>query len=416
MVTIRYKSFGRPLLAPLALLVTLVGVSACLPGSFGGANLGPSDQQSASLPLWADVVRSPFPASSEHLGDVLASREVARDPLRVVSAGADGNVLLWDLASGAGRLALQVGGPMQVAALGRRHALVAWSSGSTVAVACIAGCSERWSLTRLKTRTTSLGFHEDDSALIIGGADGRVYRWHFQREGREQTIDERDRSLERYIAHQTLVSVVAPLHTGRAFFSADWDGQLYAWLAYTADDHKGSYDQNLFGGRFFGGLGNYMPAARPADRGITTLTLSDNGQRLAVGTDDGYVEVWEVRGFELASRTQTHVGRVISVALNADGSRVASLGRDGAIVVADIISDPTFGIRAGALRNSATQVFKEEMKSARSLYFLSTGDLLLSTQTGQLGEISLSATPRVPAPPPLRVTPGVTTTQKGSDY
>jgi len=400
-------------------LVALVSlfVSACLPGAFTRLETADNQLKSIILPLWSEVLgRGSFPASSEHLGDVLTMRQVLRAPLQVVSAGADGNVLLWDLAGGSGRLLTQVGGAMQLAALGHRRAVVAWSSGSTVSVACVIGCSDRWQLTKIKARATSLGFHEDDQALIIGGADGRVYRWHFMRQGQAESADERDRVLERYIAHQTIISAIMPLHTGRAFFSSDWDGQLYAWLAYTADDHQGSYDRNLFGGRFFGNSGNFMFAPRPADRGITALALSDNGQRLAVGTDDGYVEVWEVRGFELITRTLSHVGRVISVSLSDDGSRVASLGRDGAIVAGDIVADPSHGIRAGALRSITTQVFKEEIKSARSIYFLSSGDLLISTNAGQLGELQLSSTPRAVAIPALRITPEAAAMQRGSDY
>jgi WD40 repeat protein len=407
-----YRWFSRA--SWLALMVVLA--SGCFPSLLEKRQNEPNKLKQISFIPWHETLTGRFPASSEHLGEILAVREVAGPQPSAVSAGADGNVIAWDLSAGSGRLLTQVGGPMQVAALGRRLSLVAWSSGLSVSVACVAGCTDRWELSRLKTRTTSLGFHEDDSAVIIGGADGRVYRWNFQREQEAETQDDRDRSLERYIAHQTVVSAVAPLHTGRAFFSADWDGQLYAWLAYTADDHQGSYDRNLFGGRFFGSLGTYMYASRAADRGITALSVSDNGQRLAVGTDDGYVEVWDVRGFEVAARTLTHVGRVISVSLSSDGSRVASLGRDGAIVVADITNDPSYGIKATSLRTVATQVFKEEMKSARRVYFLSTGDLLLSTDTGQLGEIKLSATPRVAPAPPLRLTPAPETTEKGSDY
>ncbi len=408
---------GQALTITLLLSITLLSLSACLPGTVGDPSGSDNQLKSLALPLWSEVlVGASFPTSSEHLGEVLATREVTHSPLQVVSAGADGNVLLWDLAEGSGRLITQVGEAMQLAALGRRRAVVAWSSGLTVSVACVLGCSGRWNLTKLKTRTTSLGFHEDDYALIIGGADGRVYRWHFSREGSAESSDERDRILERYIAHQTLVSAVMPLHTGRAFFSSDWDGQLYAWLAYTADDHQGSYDKNLFGGRFFGSSGTYMYAARPADRGITALAVSENGQRLAVGTDDGYVEVWEVRGFEMTARTLAHVGRVISVSLSNDGSRVASLGRDGAIVVADIVADPLYGIRAGALRSAATQVFKEEMKSARSIYFLSSADLLLSTDAGQLGEIKLSSITRTVPPAPLKVAPEAASKERGSDY
>jgi WD40 repeat protein len=405
----------RGQLALLAASATVLA-TACLPLPFAEPKKSDSTLKSLQLPLWTEALSDSSLSSATHLGEVLTAREVASSPLRVASAGGDGNVILWSLGTGSGQLLKQVGGPMQHAALGRRHALVAWSSGSKVSVACVAGCDERWDLTRLKTRTTSLGFHEDDSALLIGGADGRVYRWHFQRERLAESQDERDRSLERYIAHQTLLSAIAPLHSGRVFFSADWDGRLYAWLAYTADDHQGGYDRNLFGGRFFGSLGSYMYAARAADRGITSLAISENGQRLAVGTDDGYVEVWEVRGFEVAARSLIHTGRVISVSLSNDGSRVASLGRDGIIAVSDVVPDASYGIKAGALRSITTEVFREEMKSARSVYFLSTGDLLLSTDAGQLGEIQLSSKARAAPPPPLRITPGAATTEKGTDY
>jgi len=366
---------------------------------------------------WSNAAFSTLPETAGHLGGVLTVAAVSAAPRRLVSAGADGNVVLWDITSGSGRLMKQVGGAVQNAALGRHRALVAWSSGLTISVACAAGCSESWELKRLKTRVTSLAFHEDDTALIIGGADGRVYRWHFQRERDAATQEERDQTLERYIAHQTVISVVAPLHTGRAFFSADWDGRLYAWLAYTADDQQGSFDKNLFGGRFFGGLGTYMTAPRVADRGITSLSISGNGQRLAVGTDEGYVEVWEVRGFEMISRTSVHNGRVVSVALSDDGARVASLGRDGKIAVADLSNDPGFGIKIGALRSLTIPVLNEEMKSARGIYFLSDGDLIISTNTGQIGELKLSNKPHVAAP--LQSTTkqsGSVAQEKGSDY
>lgn len=408
---------STPLVIIVLLLVTSLVVPGCAPEGLLTPKTEDNQLKSKIIPLWGEaLVGGTFPASSEHLGEVLAVRQVLRSPLQAISVGADGNVLLWDLAGSSGRLITQVGGALQLATIGRRRAVVAWSSGVSISVACVVGCSDRWTLDRLKTRTTSLGFHEDDQALVIGGADGRVYRWHFTREGSAESADERDRILERYIAHQTLVSGVMPLHTGRAFFSSDWDGQLYAWLAYTADDHQGSYDRNLFGGRFFGSSGTYMFASRPADRGITALAVSENGQRLAVGTDDGYVEVWEVRGFEMTARTLAHVGRVTSVTLSDDGTRVASLGRDGAIVAADIVADPAHGIRAGALRSTATQVFKEELKSARSIYFLSSGDLLISTNAGQLGELQLSSTPRAVAIPALRITPEAAAMQRGSDY
>lgn len=401
----------------VSLLLATVLLSSCFVHSkdFKPATKD-NDLKALGVENWSNMNPINLPGSSGHLGEVLTVTEVSKAPSRVVSAGADGNVILWNIEKGSGQLLTQVGGAMQLAALGRRRALVAWSSGSTITVACATGCSERWELKRLRTRTTSLAFHEDDTALIIGGADGRVYRWHFQREREVDTQEDRDRTLERYIAHQTLISVIAPLHTGRAFFSADWDGRLYAWLAYNADDQQGSYDKTLFGGRFFGGLGTYMAAGRVADRGITSLAVSDNGNRLAVGTDEGYVEIWEVRGFEMIGRTLAHVGRVISVSLNNDGSRVASLGRDGKISTFDLSNDPGFGIKVSSLRTVMTPVMAEEMKSARSIYFLSGGNLIISTNTGQIGELKLSNRPTVVPTPLITPLPGDVTHNKGSDY
>jgi WD40 repeat protein len=159
-----------------------------------------------------------------------------------------------------------------------------------------------------------------------------------------------------------------------------------------------------------------MAAGRVADRGITSLAVSDNGKRLAVGTDEGYVEIWEVRGFEMIGRTLAHVGRVISVSLNNDGSRVASLGRDGKISTFDLSNDPGFGIKVSSLRAVMNPVISEEMKSARSLYFLSGGNLIISTNTGQIGELKLSNRPTVVPTPLITPLPGDVTHNKGSDY
>lgn len=370
------------------------------------------------IPPWNPNPNSDLPSTSGHVGEVLALKEVAARPSRVLSVGADGNVISWDLASGAGHLVKQMGETMQLAAFGERRSLVAWVSGSSVHVACVdTGCQGRWDLSnRLQTRFTTLAFHDDDSAILIGGADGRIYRWRFLIEAVAQTLKDRDRSLERYIVHQSAITALQPLRSGRAFFSADWNGLLYGWLAYTADDQGGTYDRNLFGGRFFGEAGSYLPAGRIPDRGITSIALSDDSSRLALGTEDGFVEIWEVRGFTMIARSSLHVGRVVSVSLNDDGTRVVSLGRDGKVRACDIVPDPTFGIAPLATRARYTPAYSEEMKSARKLFFLSSGKVLISTDSGQLGELALAsqvAPPQLLQPTP---TPASSMIGKDSDY
>ena len=335
-----------------------------------------------------------------HSGDVLALKEVAQGPIQLVTAGADGNVVAWTLPNGAASQIRALGGPIQLAAFGAKHALVAWTTGFTVHVACLEGCSNQWQLDELKTRTTSLAFHEDDSALLIGGADGRVYRWRFTTVDTASSTREKEKILERYIAHQTMISSVASLPTGRAFFSSDWDGMLYGWLAYTTDDQQGEYDKNLFGGRFFGNVGTYLRAARLPDRGITALTVSADGTRVAIGADDGFIEVWEVRGFEMIARAQAHTGRVTGISLNDNGTRVASVARDGHIVAYEISPDPLYKIKPGAMAATVSPILNDVMKSVKGAYFLSSGDLIVTTTSGELGEVTLSA--KTSQPPPAR--------------
>lgn len=374
-----------------------------------------SQTVSGEAPLWSRLSTQGLAGTEGHLGEVLTIKQVARDPIQVLSVGTDGNLITWDLESGAGSILKTLDSPCQLAALGENRSLVACASGFSVRVACVTGCTGQWELTKLKTRTTSIAFHENDSALLIGGADGRVYRWRFRLPETAETLREQEKILERYIAHQTIVTQVAPLHTARAFFSADWDGVLYGWLAYTADDQQGSFDKNLFGGRFFGDIGTYLRANRATDRGITALTVSRDGTRLGLGTEDGAIEIWEVRGFLLSARAPLHSGRVTGIALNNDGTRVASVGRDGKINVSQVVPDPLFGIKVDTLPTHLTQLMSEEMRGASKIYFLSSGNAIVTTLSGKLGEIPVAAIPA-----PVETPPAVLTNKKqevrDSDY
>jgi WD40 repeat protein len=242
-----------------------------------------------------------------------------------------------------------------------------------------------------------------------------VYRWRFLKEREPLTLKEREKILERYIAHQTMISAVLPLHTGRAFFSADWDGALYGWLAYTADDQQGDFDKNLFGGRFFGDIGNYFRAVRPTDRGITSVGLSSDGSHLAVGTDDGAVEIWRVRGFEMRARGLLHTGRVTGVALSADGSQALSTGRDGRVIASHLIKDPLFRIQANSLPSKLEVFLTEQVPHAKGVSFLSSGDAIVTTSDGHLAELTLPTnTPAIIQPTALPTS--VVPAHRDSDY
>lgn len=390
-------------------------LAACSPEFLNGTTQTTADSALGDVPGWHEIVTARLSTSDGHMGEVLAIKEISANPRQLTSIGADGNILVWSLPQGVGHIVSSLHSPAQLATFGTSKALIAWTSGLQINVACVVGCSRQWTLTRLKSRSTSLAFHENDTALLIGGADGRVYRWQFLKEEDALTVKEREKILERYMAHQTMVSAVLSLHTGRAFFSADWDGALYGWLAYTADDQQGNYDRNLFGGRFFGDIGNYFRAARPTDRGITSLALSSDGSHLAVGTDDGAIEVWKVRGFEMVARSSLHNGRVTGVALNSDGSKTLSVGRDGRVVATHLIKDPLFRIQANSLPSKLEVALTEAVPNAKGVSFLSSGDAIVSTTDGHLGEIRLpKEKPALSVATPLPKPIG--TTSHDSDY
>jgi len=255
-------------------------------------------------------------------------------------------------------------------------------------------------------RATTLAFQAQDRALLIGGADGRIYRWRFQDELTASSFDEIEKTLERYAAHQTIISTLVPHPFGRAFFSADIQGSLFAWLPYDADDYAGEYDRSPFGGRFFSAPGTYAPAVRTKDRGIVSLAVSHAGDRLVLGTEDGFVEVWDVRGFSMAARKKMHEGRVYSVSIDDSGRTVASAGRDGKVVVARSDPDPQYRISLEAMREllDATRTFP--IPEVRRVAFLPDQQIVASTTDGTLAAITVDELPAAATPLPTPVVDG----------
>jgi hypothetical protein len=400
-------------------------LAPCLFGLFAGCqvvqqaadavvSIGTSNSpEIIDIPPWRPFSTLASEPISRHDGQVLDVAEVSKTPSQLVSIGTDGTVIGWEIGTGNAYLLNRLGSQLQVAAIGHELPLVAYAADGKVFVTCAIQCQGTWVLDRLKPRVLDVAFHEHDSALLLAGADGRIYRWRFEVDRQASTPKERDKGLERYIAHQTLLSNVAGHPSGRAFFSTDWDGTLLGWLPYTADEHGGDYDRNLFGGRFFGAAGTFLPAGRAPDRGIASLAISRDGTRLAAGTEDGFVEVWEVRGFSVAARKSLHDGRVASIALSADGRRVASIGRDSQLDVSELVPDPAHRIAPTALPYRLDPVLTQTLGSgAANLLFTSSGNVIFSTKDGRIGEVDVAQgkVQSSPVPTPNPRSPGLVDT------
>jgi WD40 repeat protein len=211
--------------------------------------------------------------------------------------------------------------------------LLAAASGDKVAIINLGQPSEHFALDRIRTRSTDLEFHPDGRSLLIGGADGRIYRWRFADEREQKTIKDQQKAVERYIGHGTVINAVAYHPYERVFFSADWKGILSAWLAYDADRFGGKYDVNLFPTSHYFSADTKRATKRGSDDPITQLSVTPNGERLIAATQKGKIEIWSVRGFAPQGSFEAHQGLIYSLAVSPDGKMAITVGRDGLVRV-----------------------------------------------------------------------------------
>ncbi len=385
-------------LALMGICVAGCQVATDLIDLVGSPQPGPQ-RQTDQLPAWSSITLRSLPEANKHSGPVLSAVENPGAPGQVVSIGADGSILGWDLKSYSGHRLASLPTPVSIAALGETKPLLASYNSDGISITCINSCHRSWKLSRLKIRPTALTFQGGDSALLIAGADGRVYRWRFMDEDKATTVLEQEKLLERYVAHQNIVSAVASHPFGRAFFTGDWNGTLFGWLPYTADVHGGAYDRNLFGARFYTDKITFVQALRKPDRGISSMSVSSSGERLGLGSEEGYVEVWEVKGFVQAAREALHSGRVLSVSFDTNGERIASVGRDMMVSVVTLKRDPMFGSAPDTTPWKLVRSTHQRIENAKDVIFLKSGNLLVTTSDGAVAEISDLKTP-LPTPVP----------------
>lgn len=353
-----------------------------------------------------------YPTATHQGQEVIYLASVASTTPTVLTVGQDGRVIGWDLTKGQGHEVKHLQTVPKLVTLGDSKSLIAWSDDKGISISCLRGCSQVKTIANLKGRPSALAFHDLDTTLLIGGSDGRIYRWRFMDEQDASSMEEREKMIERYVGHPTMVSGVVAHSVGRAFFSSDWDGALIGWLSYTADDFGGAYDKNVFRGRFYTDIPAATIAARPGDRGISSLAISNDGEFLAVGTEDGHVELWRVKGFMLAARKSLHQGRVTSVALSADGARVASVGKDSKVRVNSLTNDPMFTISPTALPHLLEEVSEHHIPLAHRAAFVSSDRLAIGTKGGDVVEVKLAE----PTPKAATPTPKPTLRNQDQDY
>src|SRR5262249_38055889 len=69
--------------------------------------------------------------------------------------------------------------------------------------------------------------------------------------------------------------------------------------------------------------------------GVSGVAFSGDGKRVASGSDDGTIKVWDAATGQDKLTLRGHTGGVTSVAFSGDGKRIASGSHDGTVKVWD---------------------------------------------------------------------------------
>lgn len=217
-----------------------------------------------------------------------------------------------------------------------KHSRLALGFSNRVIVISLTKPGSPWALTGLGGRIGALSFSPDGSSVLFSRMDNRIYRWRFLVSG-ALLRSWSEEKFEQYIGHGAVVSALAFHSFGRVFFSGDWNGDLFVWQTYDADEYKGDYDKNIFYSRLYTSLTPRLVRPRIVNDSIERLAVSSDGQWLAVGLASGKVEVWMIRGLKLISYGILHVGGVLGLDFLPDSQHLISLGRDGRVVKWQIV-------------------------------------------------------------------------------
>ena len=293
-----------------------------------------------------------------------------------VSVDSAGLVLLWKNPAEAYEL-LRLPQAPDVVAFEPKTFTFAWAAGTLITVYPAADTGRAYVLHRMSAKANALDLSPDGRSVLIGATDSRAYRWRYFDEESATTAEEKERCFERYFAHASVLSALRFHPRGRIFFSGDWLGNLNVSLLFDADRFGGQFDENVFEGREFSEKKLTRHSAGRRQGGIALMECTPDGRYLLVGAEDGMIELWQVRGFKSRASVQAYRGTGVDLAVSGDSRLVASISRDGRLLVYEMVNDKADSYQ---LR----QVQELEASGAKALTFLTPEVLAVGFSDGHI--------------------------------
>ncbi|MGI6681012.1 MAG: hypothetical protein ACOX3T_06000 [Bdellovibrionota bacterium] len=253
-----------------------------------------------------------------------------------------------------------------------------WSCGAKLYTKELLNDKSVISLDRIKTRASAFTVFNNATQFLVGGADGKLYRWESPLKINITDFN----NFERYTAHSTVVSAVAFHPEGRVFFSGDWQGKFKAWISYKEDEFSGKYDENLFGGRFFE-EGSMVKDSGRVGGSIEKIVVSPNGDYVLLGLQNSIIEIWKLRSFKKVLDFSASDLRLLDAKF-VSNNQFITLARDNKIKlwqfdeIKDDLGDSDF---------KEMLIGEKELEEPVLLYVAKTSEILFADEKGDLKNV-----------------------------
>ena len=285
------------------------------------------------------------------------------DDQRLLAGTGDGRVFIWDLPTHG-----LVGTPIAAHGTNDVWELVMDPTGGRVATASSDGTVRVWSLAdgqlvaepfvdALGARTlesaAGVNWSAEGASLYAGGSDGRVHEWNFSSSSEVEvsTVGHDDRVIDSLASTDRRVLVTLgrdqdvrvwdlgeppPVVTARA----DVGGALFG-LAASADGAIVAVGDGAGTVHVLRGDGGDLQLNGHDGRVFGVAFLP--GGRVVTGDDGGTLRVWDRETGRMEAASDTTGSPITSIAVAADGKRVATSSEDGVVRVyaVDDVSAPT---------------------------------------------------------------------------